>query len=119
MALIWPTYVVEAHPGHRDPAGDGGRDDDVAAAGLQVWQGEVGRVHRAPEVEILRTRWRKNMIAILCLSRICVHVSSDAYDHVVEGGYVGDLLEEAAGPHACVCHQVIHCRNDRGVTYTV
>ena len=74
MALIWPTYVVEAHPGHRDPAGDGGRDDDVAAAGFQVGQGEVGRVHRAPEVEILRTRWRKNMIAILCLSRICVYM---------------------------------------------
>jgi hypothetical protein len=47
------AYIVEAHPGSGDPAGDGGGDNDVAAAGLQVRQREVGGVDRAPEVEIL------------------------------------------------------------------
>lgn len=28
------TYVVEAHPGGRDPAGDRGGNHDVATAGL-------------------------------------------------------------------------------------
>lgn len=39
-----------------------------------------------------------------------------SYNHVMEGGYVGDLLEEAAGPHSCVGHQVIHCRNEGGIS---
>jgi hypothetical protein len=36
--------------------------------------------------------------------------SSIAYNHVVERGYIGDFLEEAARPDPCVGHQVIHCK---------
>jgi hypothetical protein len=50
------AYVVEAHPGCRDPAGDGGGDDDVAPASLEVRQREVGRVHGTPEVEVLQRK---------------------------------------------------------------
>jgi hypothetical protein len=52
-ACVVFAYIVEAHPSSRDPAGDGGGDNDVAPAGLQVRQREVGGVDRAPEVEIL------------------------------------------------------------------
>lgn len=50
------TYVVEAHPGCRHPAGDGGGHHDVAPAGLEVRQREVGRVHGTPEVEVLQRK---------------------------------------------------------------
>lgn len=33
------------------------------------------------------------------------------YNHIMEGGYVGDLFKEAAGPDPGVGHQVIHCVN--------
>jgi hypothetical protein len=33
------------------------------------------------------------------------------YHHIMEGGYVGDLFKEAAGPDPGVGHQVIHCVN--------
>jgi hypothetical protein len=65
------TYVVEAHPGCRHPAGDGGGHHDVSPAGLEVRQREVGRVHGTPEVEVLhicsshtmraRTRYIQNV----------------------------------------------------------
>jgi hypothetical protein len=33
------------------------------------------------------------------------------YNNIMEGGYVGDLFKEAAGPDPGVGHQVIHCVN--------
>jgi hypothetical protein len=47
------AYIVQAHPRCRRRGGCGGRHDEFSFAGLQVWQGIVGWVDRAPEVDIL------------------------------------------------------------------
>ena len=49
------AYIVQAQPRCRRRRRYGGRHDELSFAGLEVWQGVVGWVDRAPEVHVLGT----------------------------------------------------------------
>jgi len=89
------AYIVQAHPRCRRRRGCGGRHDEFSFAGLQVWHGVVGWVDRAPEIHILHICVHVKNVTHLSL---IVHRTYLVYHHFVEPGYVGDFVEEAAGP---------------------